>query len=68
MGNCKTYKRYIEFYIEDIPQFLKQKDDNIERYLDDKANQSKIAKYEKYARVRILNGETQEYYVPKDFR
>ncbi len=58
----------IEFYIEDLPAFLKMKDDNIERYLDDKANQSKIAKYEKYARVRILNGETEEYYVPKDFR
>jgi len=58
----------IEFYIEDMPAFLKMKDENIERYLDDEANQSKIAKYEQYARVRILNGETQEYYVPKNFR
>ena len=58
----------IEFYLEDLPAFLKQKDENIERYLDDKDNESKIAKYENYARVRILHGETQEYYVPKDFR
>ena len=56
------------FYLEDLPAFLKQKDENIERYLDDKDNESKIAKYENYARVRILHGETQEYYVPKDFR
>ena len=58
----------IEFYIDDMPAFLKMKDDNIERYLDDEANKSKIAKYEEYARVRILDGETQEYYVPKNFR
>ena len=58
----------IEFYLEDLPAFLKMKDDNINKFLDDPDNLEKITNYEKYAKVRILNGETEEYYVPKNFR
>lgn len=58
----------IEFYIDDMPEFLKMKDDNINKFLDDPDNIKKITNYENYAKVRILNGETEEYYVPKNFR
>jgi hypothetical protein len=58
----------IEFYIEDMPAFLKMKDNNIDYFLDDPTNTEKIKNYEQYARVEILNGTTEEYYVPKTFR
>jgi len=58
----------IEFYVEDLPAFLKTKDDNINNWLNDPANKEKIENFEKYAKVRLLDGEFIEYYIPKDFR
>lgn len=60
----------IEFYIPygDVEGFLKTKDKNIDDYLDDPANYEKIINYQNYAHVDILNGETEEYYIPTSFR
>jgi len=73
MGTAEPYparesRDNIEFYLDDLESFLRTKDENINKFLDDPANKSKIEKYEKYARVKILNGTTEEYYVPKTFR
>ena len=72
MGTAEPYparesRDNIEFYLDDLESFLRTKDENINKFLDDPANKSKIEKYEKYARVKILNGTTEEYYVPKTF-
>ena len=73
MGTAEPYparesRDNIEFYLDDLESFLRTKDENINKFLDDPANKSKIERYEKYARVKILNGTTEEYYVPKTFR
>ena len=73
MGTAEPYparesRDNIEFYLDDLESFLRTKDENINKFLDDPANKNKIEKYEKYARVKILNGTTEEYYVPKTFR
>ena len=73
MGTAEPYparesRDNIEFYLDDLESFLRTKDENINKFLDDPANKNKIEKYEKYARVKILNGITEEYYVPKTFR
>jgi hypothetical protein len=72
MGTAEPYparesRDNIEFYLDDLESFLRTKDENINKFLDDPANKSKIERYEKYARVKILNGTTEEYYVPKTF-
>ena len=73
MGTAEPYparesRDNIEFYLDDLESFLRTKDENINRFLDDPTNKNKIEKYEKYARVKILNGTTEEYYVPKTYR
>jgi len=73
MGTAEPYparesRDNIEFYLDDLESFLRTKDENINKFLDNPANKNKIEKYEKYARVKILNGNTEEYYVPKTFR
>lgn len=73
MGTAEPYparesRDNIEFYLDDLESFLRTKDENINKFLDDPANKNKIEKYENYARVKILNGTTEEYYVPKTFR
>ena len=73
MGTAEPYparesRDNIEYYLTDVPKFLKIKDDNIDNFLDDPTNTEKIKNYEQYARVEILNGITEEYYVPKTFR
>ena len=73
MGTAEPYparesRDNIEYYLTDVPKFLKMKDNNIDNFLDDPNNTEKIKNYEQYARVEILNGTTKEYYVPKTFR
>lgn len=73
MGTAEPYparesRDNIEYYLTDVPKFLKIKDNNIDNFLDDPNNTEKIKNYEQYARVEILNGTTKEYYVPKTFR
>lgn len=73
MGTAEPYparqsRDNIEFYIDDMDEFLKIKDSNIDLFLDNPKNRDKIINYQNYARVKIISGETQEYYVPKDFR
>jgi len=73
MGTAEPYparesRDNIEYYLTDVPKFLKMKDNNIDNFLDDPTNTEKIKNYEQYARVEILNGITEEYYVPKTFR
>jgi len=60
----------IEFYIpnNDVEGFLRMKDENINKFLDDPANYEKIINYQNYAHVSIISGETEEYYIPKSFR
>lgn len=58
----------IEEYVEDHTEFLKTKDNNINKWLHDPANKEKIENFERYAKVRLLEGELVEYYIPKNFR
>ena len=76
MGTTEPYltarntRDNIEFYVpnNDVPMFLKIKDANIDAYMSAKENYRKIINYQDYAKVAILSGQTEEYYVPKNFR
>ena len=57
----------IEWYYPDYDQLQKMKYDNICNYLDDPDNYDKIRKYEDFARINLIKGKLQEYYVPENF-